>query len=336
MAIGFDAGTYNLISAKRGTDKDKNEIKYVKEVNAFLEVPLEDPFTYNMLKASKVAVMERGATGYCVGEAALKIAYAFRKLELRRPMKAGCLNPDERDAFGILKVMVHSLVGEAKADKEVLFYSVPADSWQGGTNAGYHQKVLEEIFRKYEVKGKTVTPYPINEALALVFAELSEKLYTGIGLSFGAGMVNFCYSVFSQNIFSFATTESGDWIDQHSAQASGESVAVINRAKTKIDLTKAPDSGVERAIHTQYRIMIERTVKAIKDVLSRNKGDVRAEDPVDIVLGGGTASPPGFEEVFREAVKKVGLPLPIGEIKRPPDHLYAVARGCLIAAENAN
>lgn len=336
MAIGADVGTYNLIVAKRGAEKDKNEIKYRKEVNAFLEVPLDDPFTFNMLKKAGVPVMERGATGYAVGEQALKIAYSLRKLEVRRPMKAGCLNPDERDAFGILKVMIHSLIGEVSQDKEVLFYSVPADSWTGGTNASYHQKVLEEVFRKYNVKDKVVTPYPINEALALVFAELQENFYTGIGLSFGAGMMNFCYSVLSQNIFSFATTESGDWIDQQAAQAAGESLAVINRAKTKVDLTKAPDGVVERAIHTQYRIMIERNVKAIKDALGQAKAEVRAEEPVDIVLAGGASSPAGFDDVFRETVKKVGLPLPVGNIRRPADPLYAVARGCLVAAENAN
>lgn len=332
MPIGFDCGTYNLIAARRG--EDKKEVKYRKEVNAFLEISLDDPFTFNMMKRSGVPLIEREKVGYLVGEAAIKTAFSLRKLELRRPMKAGCLNQTERDAFGILKVMIHSLMGEVEKDKDVLYYSVPANAVNEHTDADYHQKVLEEIFRKYKVKDKTVVPYPINEGQALVFAELQDKNFTGIGCSFGAGMVNFSYCVFSRNIFSFATTVSGDWIDHQASQAANEGVAVINRTKHTIDLTKAPTSPTERAIQTQYRIMIEKNVKLIKQALEQNSGEVRADEPVDIVLGGGTCSPPGFDQMFAEAVKAAGLPLPIGEIKRPPDHLYCVARGCLVAAEN--
>jgi hypothetical protein len=333
MAIGFDCGTYNLISARRGAEK--NEIKYRKEVNAFLEVQLEQRHAFNMLKASGVPLIEREKVAYIVGDAAVNFAYAMPQLTLKRPMKDGCLNPQEKDAFRILSIMMHSLIGEVEKDKEVVYYSVPANAVNEKTDVYYHQKILETILKSYKVNNKTITPYAINEGLALIYAELAPKAFTGIGISFGAGMVNFCYSIFSHPVFNFSIVNSGDWIDEQAAKSSGETPTTINKAKQKIDLTKTPTNVVERAIQGQYRIMVERTMSEIKKAILNAGNSVRVENPVDIILGGGTSSPPGFVEMVREVIRGLDYPIPIGDVKRPEDHLYAVARGCLVAAENA-
>lgn len=332
MGIGLDIGTYNLITAKRGDKED--EVKYVKEVNAFLELDLESRHTFNMLKKAGVRLIEREKSAFIVGESALEMARSLRK-DLKRPMKSGCLNNTEKESFRILMTMLHSIIGEVKGDKEIVYYSVPANALNEKTDADYHQKVLDEILKKYKVNNKTIVPYPINEGLALVFAELAPKNFTGIGVSFGSGMCNVSYAIFSQPILNFALVGCGDWIDSQAAAATGETVVQINREKHKIDLTKAPQNMVERAIQAQYRIMIERTVNEMKKAIIAAGNAVRSDDPVDIVLGGGTASPNGFLEIFKETIKQSDFPIKIGEIKRPEDHLYAVARGCLVAAENA-
>jgi len=333
MAIGFDVGTYNLICARRGADK--SEVKYRKEVNAFLELLLENRHAFNMFKASNVPLIEMDKIAYIVGEKAVDLAYAMPQLILRRPMKNGTLNPQEKSAFRILSIMVNSLIGEVEKDKEVVYYSVPANAINEKTDAEYHQKILESILKAYKVNGKTIQAYPINEGLALVYAELAVKAFTGIGVSFGAGMVNFCYSIFSHPVFSFSIVNSGDWIDEQAAKASGETTTTINRMKTKIDLTKPPMNVVERAIQGQYRIMVEHTMSAIKKAILDAGNTVRVDNPVDIIVGGGASSPPGFVEMVREVIRGLDYPIPIGDVKRPEDHLYAVARGCLVAAENA-
>ena len=287
-----------------------------------------------MMKKAKVPLIERENVAYVVGEAAVQLAYTLQ-LDLRRPMKDGCLNPAEKDAFRILSIMIHSLIGECNTDKEVLYYSVPANAVNQETDADYHQKVLEDVFRKYKVNNKTVEAHPINEALALIFAELAAKQYTGIGMSFGAGMVNVCYAKWSTPVFSISSVNSGDWIDKMAAKATGESPTVINREKTKVDLTKAPTNLVERAIQSQYRILVEKTIQTIKTSLVEQGNKVRTEVPLDIVIGGGTACPNGFEDMVKECIEEAKFPIPLGEITKPKDHLYAVARGCLCAAENA-
>lgn len=332
--IGFDCGTYNLVSCKR--DEDGN-FSNRREINAFLEIPLENRFVFEMMKTAGVPLIERDNVGYALGEAAVNMAYTMSTLELKRPMSAGCVNPKEKDAFQILNIMIHSLIGEPSRDKETLYYSVPANAINEETDAEYHNKVLKAIFSAFKSnKGLVVDAQPINEALALVYAELGKKAFTGVGASYGAGMVNICYAMYGNPIFSFAIVNSGDWIDKQSAKATGETPTFINKEKTKVDLSKPPTNLVERAIQTQYRIMIENSVNEIKKGLTNASKSVHSDVPVDVIVAGGTSSPPGFDTLFRDTIMQAKLPIKIGDVIRPEEPLYSVAKGCLIAAEAAN
>lgn len=334
MPIGFDAGTYNLVCCTRD---EKTNFVYDREVNAFLEIPLSDRLVFQMMKTVDVPLVERPTKAYALGEKAVRMAYTLAQLELKRPMKDGCVNPKEKEAFEVMGIMVSSLLeGNVKKDRDVLYYSVPANAVNEETDADFHTKILESIFNNYESEdGKKVKAFPINEGLALVYAELKSTNYTGIGISFGAGMVNLCYAMFGVPVFTFAIVNSGDWIDKMAAKATGEGTTFINQEKTKVNLSAEPTSLVERAIQTQYKIMIEKTVNGIKKGLSEAGKKARSDKPVDIVIAGGTSSPTGFDVLFRDVLKQTELPIEIGSIVRPDDPLFSVARGCLIAAENS-
>lgn len=334
--IGFDVGTFNLVCCKRN---DKGDFVYKREVNAFLEMPLDNDFVFNMMKQAGVPLIKRedANLAYALGEAAVNMAYTMTQLELKRPMKNGCVNPKEKDAFQIMNIMAHSLLDEVSHDKEILCYCVPANAINQETDADYHQKIVEAIFKAYKSdKGFKVDARAINEGMALVYAELKEKMFTGVGVSCGAGMVNVAFSLFGAPVFTFALVNSGDWIDKQAAAATGETIAFINKTKTKIDLGKDPNTLVERAIKTQYELMIEKTVTGIKKGLENNKEkNAKLDSPVDFVVAGGTASPPGFDKLFEKLLRDAKLPIEVGKVIRPSDPLYSVARGCLIAAENA-
>lgn len=329
--IGFDAGTYNLVVCRR-----EEELIYKKEVNAFLEISLENDFVFNMMKKAGVPLIEREDVAYALGQRAVDMAYTIPSLELKRPMHQGCVNPKEINAFKIMSIMIHSLLDEVKMNNETLYYSVPANAINQETDADYHNKIMEAIFKAFQDEnGFKVSAHPINEGLALVYAELSSKSYTGIGISFGAGMVNLCFAMYGAPIFSFALVNSGDWIDKQAAQATGQSVSFINKQKTKTSLDTDPKDMVERAIQTQYRLMIEKTVTGIKNGLSEASKKARPEDAIDIVIAGGVSIPNGFSQLFEQVIREAKLPMQIGKIIKTQDPLYSVARGCLIAAENA-
>lgn len=336
MGIGFDVGSFNLLSCKKN---DEGNLVYKSQVNAFIKIPLENDFVYNMMDSTGVPliVREDQNIAYALGEAALNMAYAMNNTELHRPMKDGCVNPKEKDAFHILNVMIHSMLDNVTNDQEILYYSVPANAINTETDADYHGKILDAIFKSYKSKtGLTVKAKPINEALAIVYSELKDSAYTGIGISCGSGMVNVCFAVFGNPVFSFALVNSGDWIDKQAAKATGESVVNINKRKHSIDLSKPPVDMIERAIQTQYALMIEKTVAGIKKGLQNNEKS-RLDNPVKIVLAGGTASPNGFESLFKKVIEETpDLGITVGEIIKPVDPIKCVARGCLVAAENAS
>lgn len=338
QALGFDCGTYNLVCCRRNEDGD---FSYKREVNAFLQMPLENRFVFNMMKNAGVPLIEQpeANVGYALGEAAVSMAYTMTQIELKRPMKDGCLNPRERHAQQIMNVMCHSLIGDIEEDNTKLYYSVPANAINQETDADYHGKVLEAMFKAYKSeKGYKVDPHPINEALALVYAELQNKAWTGIGISFGAGMVNLCYAMYGAPIFQFSLVNSGDWIDKMASKAIGEETTTyVNREKMHADLTNEnPETLVQRAIKSQYEIMIQHTVSGIKKGIEDAGNKARSEQPIDIVIAGGTSMPKGFDVLFRNILEQAKITnMKIGEVIRPTDPLYSVARGCLIAAENA-
>jgi hypothetical protein len=160
-------------------------------------------------------------------------------------------------------------------------------------------------------------------------------MYTGIGISFGAGMVNVAFSLYGAEIFKFSLVNSGDWIDQQAAKVSSKDIAFINKEKMKIDLSQEPQNVVDRAIKTQYELMIEKTVVGIKKGLESKMGtEVRVDQPVDVIVAGGTSLPNGFVELFKKCLASSQLSVPLGDIIRPEDALFSVARGALVAAEN--
>lgn len=336
MAIGFDCGTYNLVTCKRNS---KGDLVYKREVNAFLEMELENDFVFNMMKKAGVPLIHRedANKAYALGEAAINMAYTMNQLVLKRPMKDGCVNPAEKDAFQIMNIMMHSLLDNVTRDRELLYYSVPANAVNAETDADYHSKLLEAIFKAYKSEQDyTVDARPINEGMALVYAELADKMFTGIGVSCGAGMVNVAFSLYGAEVFSFSIVNSGDWIDRQAAKATGESIAFINKEKHKIDLGQEPTTLVERAIKTQYELMIEKTVGGIKKGMVDNKDKkARLDQAIDVVVAGGSASPPGFDDLFKKLLLNSGIDVEIGNVIRPEDPIYSVARGCLVAADNA-
>ena len=57
------------------------------------------------------------------------------------------------------------------------------------------------------------------------------------------------------------------------------------------------------------------------------------QEPVPIVIGGGTSLVKGFMEVFMEQFNQDEFPIPVSEVKLIEDAHTAVSRGCLSEAQ---
>ena len=100
------------------------------------------------------------------------------------------MSPSESEALPMIEMLISRMIGPARQSGELLYYSIPGEPLDTEVNLGYHKKSLQSMIQKLGYNAK-----PINEGLAVVFAELSgDEHFTGIGMSFGGGMVNVCFA----------------------------------------------------------------------------------------------------------------------------------------------
>src|SRR6185436_15356461 len=177
---GLDVGT----SFMRCAERSGQEVIFRFERSAFIGVDKKE-FTESMLELADMEYIRSGNDLFILGDKAMEFA-TLSDQKLRRPLRNGLISPSEADAIPIVEMILSRVVGAARQSNEALYYSIPGEPLDAEMNLNYHTKTLQSILRKLGY-----SPEPINEGLAVVFAELGrDDHYTGIGVSFGGGMVN--------------------------------------------------------------------------------------------------------------------------------------------------
>lgn len=322
-ALGLDVGTSRLVLASGQMEN----VKTRAELNAFITVAYSK-FTENILKQNKVSYQLNGGERLQIfGNEAERFANFFNT-EVRRPMFNGTLNPSEEYSLNVMQAIIQQLVRKTKSG-EALRFSVPGAPRDGGsTDLVYHEAMLRDLLNGMGYDSKA-----INEGLAVVFAELEQENFSGIGISCGGGMCNVCLSFMSIPVMTFSMAKAGDYIDKSVASVTSEAATRIRVIKEEsLDLSRTPQNKYESALHVYYDDLIVSLVEALRSSLAETKNMPRIDKPIPIVLAGGTAKPKGFLDKFRQAIERDGFPLEISEIRMAHDPLTATARGCLIAA----
>ncbi len=320
MAKGLDIGTMNIICA----EKEGNDVIFMQQRNAFMNLDSTD-LTKNMLDTTKVLYIEEKDGIALLGEDAFKFATIFEK-ETRRPMSHGIISPKEKEAIPIMKLIIEKVLGSPKTKNEVLYISTPADPVDTDMNVLYHKKTMEALAR-----GLNYDIHVIDEGLAVIYSELSDHNFTGIGISVGAGLTNVTLAYLGTPLMSFSISRGGDWIDQEVAKATGLPKEHVTHTKESISkLSKQVKMGSsEGALSIYYEALITYVIQHLNKRLAKITPPKVA---FPVVVAGGSALPEGFFEIFQEKLKDSKLIVEISDIRRAKDPLYAVARGCLIAA----
>ncbi|MEC8653254.1 MAG: cell division protein FtsA, partial [Planctomycetota bacterium] len=194
-------------------------------------------------------------------------------------------------------------------------------------NVVYHEGLFESLINKLGYKARAIT-----EGHAVVFSELADSEFTGIGLSFGGGMANACIAYKSIPCLSFSVARGGDWIDKNVANVLGVPRSKATSMKERgIDI-RDPQSREEEAVAIYYRSLITYVLENIKARFESGQNMPNFSEPIDIACAGGTSMVGGFIEVFREEFAKIDFPIPIGRIFRSEEALTSVSKGCLVAA----
>jgi len=323
MARGLDVGTMNIISARQNDDGTE----FIQQRNSFVELEYSD-MAEKMLTRSEVLHIRRGNQVYIVGDDALNFANIFNE-ETRRPMQRGILSRDEKSAIPMIKLIVEQVVGEPEKHNERLFFSKPADPIDSDLTTLYHQKTLESILGDLGYD-----PEPINEGMAVIYSELADNDFTGLGISFGAGMTNICLAYYAVPVMRFSIARGGDWIDEQAARATGTAIDKVTSIKEDdISLDFKTDiGGVEGALSVYYDNLLDYVIEnVIREV---DEEDIEEDLDVPVVVTGGTARPSGFEKLFEDRIESADLPFSVSGVKRASDPMFSVARGSLVAARS--
>jgi hypothetical protein len=326
LGVGLDCGTMNFVAARYEGGKAKT--RRMRDV--FLDL---DVSTKKMLRMGKISFVERKEEEDVVvlGDAALEIASSFAK-EVRRPLKAGLISPNEADSLNILGLLISSVLGEPREPGEVCYFSVPAAPIDVNRDVVYHTGVLDRIIREcgYE-------PYDANEAMGIIYSEAAEDKFSGIGVSFGSGMTNVALAVNAVAAgMEFSVARAGDWIDEGAANSLGVTAARMCSIKENggegIDLMDWK-TREEEAIVFYYRALIDYVLKKVAEQF-KLRCQLAISRPIPIIVSGGTSLAGGFMGLFEQQFKKHRrrFPVEISEIRHATKPLEAVARGLLLQA----
>jgi hypothetical protein len=323
---GLDIGTVNLVSAMQD---DSGNVVVRKMRNAFIDVPM-DNFSKNMLTRLKVPYVVHGKKMYVLGDAAFELANVLNR-NTRRPMADGLISPKETDALPVMRLLIDSILDKPRVQNELCYYSIPGDPLDSVSNVMYHRDVFDGA-----LKSLGYTPKPLLEGHAVVFAELAEDDFTGIGISCGGGMFNICVSYKSMPALAFSVSRGGDWIDNNVAHVLAIKPAKASMIKEKgketgMDIAK-PRNREEEAIGIFYRNIIDYVLTNIKQRFETASDMPSFPDPVDIVFAGGTSMVGGFITICQEVIKKLEFPIPYKNVRLAEDPFNAVAKGTLMAA----
>jgi hypothetical protein len=309
--VGLDVGTSKVVVSRR----QAREIQSASQLNAFLPVAYT-PFTERTLQQqSDIHYFRDGDELVIYGTATERFANMFNA-EARRPMADGLLNPRE------------SLVPKARTAGEILAFSVPAAIPGKEAELTYHEATLRRYFQSHGYRA-----VPINEGLAVIFAELEDQSFTGIGISCGGGMCNATLAYLSIPSIMFSIAKGGDFIDRAVGSVADEHATRVKVTKEEsLDLSRPPRDKLDKALHIYYEDLGETLVDGLRRAISRAEKLPKTERPLPIVLSGGTAKPRGFKELFERTLKSRSLPIQVSEVRLASDPLTATARGALIAA----
>ena len=332
-AIGVDIGTGFISCA----EEEEGEVVFRKIRDAFFKLNpskfLEgsaNQFGETMLKNSGAYYVKIDDTLHVLGDDAFKFANLFHQ-ECLRPMSKGVLNPKQPVSNIMVSALVKAVAGVSTSPDDVLYYCVPAEPIDADFDIEYHKQILGGVFSELGYQNVNV----MTEGLAVVYSELADTQYTGIGMSFGAGMCNIVYAFMGIPVFAFSLSKGGDWIDEHAAKHTDETHNVVTTIKEKAGFgLYDATTGIQKAISIYYDSLLGYVVDQFKELYDKTpkKKLPNVQQEMPIVVSGGTSLVSGFIDRLRELTAK-DFPVPISEVKHAKEPLFAVANGLYQAAK---
>ena len=318
---GLDLGTSRIVVARHGEEG----YQYEQELNAFVEIPYSR-ITVKAMEQKGIPHRVEGAICYAFGRGADQFSNMIDG-QTRRPMYSGLLNPNEPKSLEMTEEVLTKMCGKAQSGEKICF-SVPGAPPRRESDLTFHQDTVKQMLEELGYKVMS-----LNEGLAVVYAELEDASFTGIGVSFGGGMCNVCIAYLGMSALSFCTVRAGDYIDRSAASVSNETTTTVRLHKERdFSLNGLSQNSLDQALSVYYGDMIRGFTERLGQEVSRTKKLPKFDEAIPVVVSGGSALAGGFQRELKAALKKVSLPFEISEVKLAEDPLNSTAKGTLMAA----
>lgn len=320
-ALGLDIGTSRIVAANSTYDQETRT-----QLNAFISMPASE-MAENVLRQRNI-VYERNCENLYVYGNDTDFFASFLDTDMRRPMQYGLLNAKEQMSQHIIQLIIKRLVPQSRKS-DVLCFSVPGRGESVEGNLVYHEAVLKSFLQSLGYQAK-----PLNEGMAVVYSELKNENFTGIGISCGGGMCNVAVSFMAMPVITFSVPRGGDYIDTNVAAVLNETPSRVRLFKEeKLDLSRAPEDEMSRALTIYYEDVLQTLIDKLRMEFRAQSQLPRIDRLMPVVVAGGSSMPEGFLQKFEGMLKAGGeFPIQLEGVRMAKDPLTATARGCYIAA----
>jgi hypothetical protein len=322
--FGLDVGTDQIVLATNiGTVNP-----FVQ--NVFVSVPAEQGVKKALQKLECQYFWDQDFI-QIVGEDAYEFSTVLNR-PVRRTMKAGTVVAGDDTCIRVFRHLLSEVLKKHVTAESFVCFSVPSSGFAGApTPSPVHLQFHENLIRDV-LKDRKCTCVPVKEGMAVVYSELQEEGYTGIGISFGAGLVNVVLSYMTMVAFDFSLPLGGDVLDERAAALLGVNQSRIREAKENGFSFNARGGTLYETLRLVYADMMATVISAIRQSVERMKLSQRFNRSIPIAIAGGACLPEGFSELLAEVVGKTELPFRISGVRRAANPLRAVSAGCLRCA----
>jgi hypothetical protein len=327
--VGVDIGTSRVVVASKHSFDRKH---LTEDINGFITLPAI-PKIRASLNANTVPFVEYDDNIFVIGSQCLTFADIFNK-DIRRPMANGCVNPDEPASQRLMEALLSQLLPTKPADGTILCFSVPSASAEGTVpkraHLLHHEVMLTDLFTQMGYKA-----FPVQEGEAVVYSDLADTNYTGLAISFGAGLCNVALSYMAVPIITSSFPYGGDAIDSQVA-------AVVNEKASRVRIFKesqfsfiptSSTSAMQEALRIFYIDLFTSLTGSLAAALRNTQSVPHIPQPIPVVLAGGAVLPQGFLPLFESVFLREKWPFDVSEIRLTRYPLHSVALGTLAYAE---
>jgi len=330
MTIGLDIGSHLLRSLRIAADSTLR----LRKCRAHYAVLPDSLAHRQLLEQAGVLFAVCDESLLLLGDAAHEYASLFHVLPTPL-LPAGHVPKGDPLTRQTLAALIDGLLPEPARREDVCCFT---SSFVKGEERADRED--EEFFARL-VRLKGYTPTAISQSLALVLAELADEGFSGIGAVFGASCSQAVLAHHAIEVARFTLPRGSQWIAEE-LERRGLAPANAPEPRPSPDgqwhhrfhgFLGDPRSAWEAAITELVTEMTQLLLVGLAGQLQRMSADPFMAQPLPLVCSGGLSALRGFRALLINSLRRLDLPIPIGDVRCARDPQSSLCRGCLIWAE---